>query len=67
MATFIMLINFTDEGIKGIGGEESQKRKANFEKLVSDFGGEIKSGYLTIGIYDRVFVFDFPIVNNSHV
>ena len=59
MATFIMLINITNEGIKGIA-KGGQDRKAMFEKLVSDFGGEIKSSYLTMGSYDRVIVLDFP-------
>ena len=58
MATFIMLINLTDEGIKGI--KEAPNRRTAVEKLVGDLGGEIKSSYLTMGCYDRVLVVDFP-------
>ena len=58
MATFIMLINLTEEGVKGI--KEAPSRKAAVEKLVGDLGGEIKSSYLTLGSYDRVLVLDFP-------
>ena len=58
MATFIMLINHTEEGIKGI--KEAPNRRATVEKLVGDLGGEIKSSYLTMGTYDRVLVVDFP-------
>lgn len=58
MATFIMLINYTEEGIKGI--KDAPNRKAAAEKLVGDLGGEVKSDYLTMGSYDRVLVVDFP-------
>ena len=58
MATFIMLMNLTDEGIKGI--KDAPNRRAKVEKLVGDLGGKIKSSYLTMGSYDRVLVVDFP-------
>ena len=58
MATFIMLINLTQEGVKGIKG--APNRRVAAEKLVSDLGGEVKSSYLTMGSYDRVLVVDFP-------
>lgn len=56
MATFIMLVNLTDEGIKGI--KDSPKRRAMVEKLLCNFGGEVKASYLTMGSYDRVLVVD---------
>ncbi len=58
MATFIMLMNLTEEGVKGI--KDAPNRRAAVEKLVGDLGGEIKSSYLTMGNYDRVLVIDFP-------
>jgi uncharacterized protein with GYD domain len=58
METFIMLINLTEEGVKGI--KDAPNRRAAVEKLVGDLGGEIKSSYLTLGRYDRVLVIDFP-------
>ncbi len=58
MATFIMLINLTEEGVKGI--KDAPNRRAAAEKLVSELGGEVKSSYLTLGSYDRVLVVDFP-------
>ena len=58
MATFIMLMNLTDEGIKGI--KDAPNRGATARKIVSDLGGEIKANYLTMGSYDRVLVVDFP-------
>ena len=38
MATFIMLMNLTDEGIKGI--KDAPNRRAKVEKLLGDLGGE---------------------------
>ena len=58
MATFIMLINYTEKGVKEI--KDAPNRKAAAEKLVGDLGGEVKSDYLTMGSYDRVLVVDFP-------
>ncbi len=39
MATFIMLANLTDEGIKGI--KDAPNRRAAAEKLAADQGGKI--------------------------
>ena len=58
MATFIMLINLTEDGIKGI--KDAPNRRARVEKLLAELGGEEKSSYLTLGSYDRVLVVDFP-------
>ena len=58
MATFIYLVNLTDEGIKGIA--DTPHRRAAAEKMISDLGGEIKGTWLTMGMYDRVLVVDFP-------
>ncbi len=58
MATFIMLINLTEDGIKGI--KDAPNRKAAVHKLIGELGGEVKASYLTLGSYDRVLVVDFP-------
>jgi len=58
MATFIYLINFTDEGIKTLG--DGSARRAEAEKMIGDLGGKIQAGWLTSGIYDRIMVVDFP-------
>jgi uncharacterized protein with GYD domain len=58
MATFIYLINFTDEGIKGMA--DAPARRAQAEKMVGDLGGKIQATWLTSGIYDRIVVVDFP-------
>ena len=58
MATFIMLMNLTDEGIKGI--KDAAARRAEAEKILGQLGGEIKASYMTMGSFDRVIVVDFP-------
>ena len=58
MATFIILSNLTDEGIKGI--KDAPNRRAAVEKLVDEVGGKIVASYLTMGAYDRITVLDMP-------
>ena len=58
MATFIFLGNLTDAGIKDI--KNAPQRRAAAEQLVGDLGGTIKANWLTMGIYDRIMVVDFP-------
>ena len=56
--TFIFLINFTDEGIKGIKGSAGRREELN--AMISGLGGSVVAGYLTMGAYDRVLIADFP-------
>ena len=56
--TFIFLINFTDEGIKGI--KDSASRREELNAMITGLGGSITAGYLTMGAYDRVMIADFP-------
>ena len=58
MATFIFLANLTDDGAKSI--KDAPQRRAAAEKLISDLGGELKANWLTMGVYDRIIVVDFP-------
>ena len=59
MATFIFLGNMTDEGAKGIKSEAPGRQEA-VHQLVRELGGEIKANYMTMGLYDRVVVIEFP-------
>ena len=54
MATYIMLINYTEQGIKNF--EESPKRQEAAREMARGFGVEMKDIYLTMGIYDFVAV-----------
>ena len=54
MATFITLINFTDQGIRNV--KDSPERLEAFRSMVGNMGGTVKSVYWTLGNYDMVVV-----------
>ena len=58
MATYLMLLNWTDQGIRNI--KESPKRMDAAKKLATDFGGEIKTVYMTQGNFDLALVAEMP-------
>lgn len=58
MPTYIMLANYTDQGIRNI--KESPKRLDAARDMVKRLGGEMKEFYLTMGPYDFVTVVDVP-------
>ena len=58
MAIYLMLLNWTDQGIKNI--KESPKRLDAAKKLAKDFGGKIKTVYMTQGSFDLALVADMP-------
>ncbi len=58
MAAYIVLINFTDQGIRNVK-QIPERRKAGIaaaEKL----GIKVKDAYWTVGAYDAVVVADAP-------
>lgn len=50
MPTYIVLGNFTDQGIRNI--KDSTKREDAFRKLCEKMGGQVKDVYRTMGRYD---------------
>lgn len=58
MATYIILINYTDQGIRNV--KDSPKRLDAAKKLLKGMGGEFKQFYLTMGAYDIVTVVEAP-------
>jgi uncharacterized protein with GYD domain len=58
MATYVMLLNWTDQGIRNV--KESPKRLDAAKKLAKDLGGEFKSVYMTQGSFDLVVVVEMP-------
>lgn len=54
MATFISLLNFTDQGMRNI--KESPARLDAFRALVESQGGTVKAAYWTLGTYDLVVI-----------
>jgi len=58
MVTYLMLLNWTDHGIKNV--KDSPKRLDGVKKLAKDMGGEVKGFYMTLGAHDLVLIVDLP-------
>lgn len=58
MTTYIMLINWTDQGIRNV--RESPRRFDAARKMLEEMGGSFQTIYLTMGDYDLVAVADMP-------
>lgn len=58
MATYFVLANFTDQGIKNI--KDSPSRLDAAKELVAAHGGTLKEVYLAFGAYDFVTVIEAP-------
>ena len=56
MATFIALMNFTDQGIKNV--KESPDRYKKFRAMAEERGVTFKDVYWTVGQYDMVVVLE---------
>ena len=58
MATFIVLLNWTDQGIKSV--KESTSRADAANELMSGLGVEMTDVYWTLGGYDVVSIVEAP-------
>jgi uncharacterized protein with GYD domain len=58
MATYIVLAQFTDQGIRNI--KNSPQRASQVAELAKGFGCEMKEVFWTLGQYDVVAVIDAP-------
>jgi len=56
MATFIALMNFTDQGIRNV--KESPNRYEKFRTMAEERGVTFKDVYWTVGQYDIVMVLE---------
>ncbi|MBI3529966.1 MAG: GYD domain-containing protein [Betaproteobacteria bacterium] len=56
MATFITLVNFTDQGIRNV--KDSPDRFNAFRAMAEKVGVTVKSTYYTVGHYDIVVVLE---------
>jgi len=54
MATYVLLCNYTDQGIRNV--KDSPKRRAAAKELGKKLGVELKAGYLAMGTYDLVLI-----------
>ena len=58
MATYVVLANFTDQGIRNV--KDSPKRADAFKEMAKTFGVTVKELFWTQGRYDVVTVLDAP-------
>jgi len=58
MSTYILLLNYTDQGIRNI--KDSPKRVNAARELARKHGAELKDFYLTMGAYDVVSIVEAP-------
>jgi len=58
MATFISLVNFTQQGIRDF--KDSPDRAAKFSSMAEKAGTKVKQVYWTIGSHDVVVVMEAP-------
>ena len=58
MATYLVFINWTDQGIRNV--KESPKRLDAARQTIKQMSGELKAFYMTQGQYDAVLIVDMP-------
>lgn len=56
MTTYVLLLNFTDQGIRNI--KETTKRAEAFKKMAENAGAKVKEVYWTLGQHDGVLIFE---------
>lgn len=58
MAHYVVLANFTDQGIRGV--KDTTKRARAFRDVADEMGVKIKDIYWTLGLYDVVLIMEAP-------
>ena len=58
MATYIVLNNFTEQGIRTV--KDTTKRADAVREMAKKFGVTVKDIYWTLGTYDVVAIFESP-------
>ena len=58
MATYVVLANFTDQGVKNV--KDTTKRADAFKELAKSKGANVKEIYWTLGQYDIVATVEAP-------
>lgn len=58
MATYVVLVNFTDQGIRNV--KDTRKRAEAFKEIAKKLGVTVKDVYWTLGQYDVVTILEAP-------
>jgi uncharacterized protein with GYD domain len=60
MAKFLIEVDYTAAGTKGILEAGGSRRKAVVEKMIKKLGGKVEAFYFTFGIRDAIVIVDIP-------
>ncbi len=58
MPTYVMLANWTDQGLRSIA--DGPRRLDAAKKTLEDMGGRFRELYMTMGEHDLVGIYDAP-------
>ncbi len=58
MATYLMLANYTDQGVRNI--KDTLKREEVFRSLCGKLGAQVREVYRTLGRYDLAAILEAP-------
>jgi uncharacterized protein with GYD domain len=58
MATYIALVNFTDQGVRNI--KQTTERAKTLSAAAAKLGVKVRETYWTMGAYDAVLIADAP-------
>jgi len=58
MPTYVMLANWTDQGVRSI--DDSPKRVDSARRSLEEMGGGFRSLFMTMGDYDLIITYDAP-------
>lgn len=58
MATYILLLNFTEKGIQAV--EDTIERAHDFKAMAKKIGADVKQEFWTLGRYDIVIIAEAP-------
>jgi uncharacterized protein with GYD domain len=58
MATYVLLVSFTDQGIRNV--KDTTKRAEAYREMAKKAGATVKDLYWTLGQYDVVTILEAP-------
>lgn len=60
MSKYLLEVNYTTEGVKGVKSRGGSAREAAAKEVVESLGGKLESFYFAFGTTDVYAVADFP-------
>ncbi len=60
MPKYLLKVNYTAEGVRGVMKDGGTKREAAARTLVKSLGGKVETFYFCQGEHDAIVICDFP-------